>query len=131
MYPDFDWDADYVMSDGDTGIGSWAKKIWPGLKASLQCLFHVIGNLTAKLRALVAEKTVRAELRKCLKTLSWRGVWQCLRWDGPHCVHSILPSPNSLLICRRSTLTSAHIGSVVPHPRASRLPRPPSLVSIC
>jgi hypothetical protein len=42
MYPDFDWDVDYVMSDGATGIGSSAKKIWPELKAWLQCLFHVI-----------------------------------------------------------------------------------------
>ena len=71
MYLDFDWDVDYVMSDGATGISSSAKKIWPELKVWLQCLFHVIRDLTPKLRALVADKAVRAELGKHLQTLSF------------------------------------------------------------
>ena len=62
-----------MISDGATGKGSSAKKIWPELKAWLQCLFHVIRDLTAKLGALVADKIVQAELGKCLKTLSF--VW--------------------------------------------------------
>ena len=71
MYPNFVLDVDYVVSDEATCIGSSGKKIWAELKAWVQCLFHVIRNLIAKLRALVADKTVRAELRKCLKTLSF------------------------------------------------------------
>ena len=51
MYPNFDWEVDYVMSNGAIGIGSSAKKIWPELRAWLQWLFHVIRNLAAKLRA--------------------------------------------------------------------------------
>ena len=44
--------------------------------------------------------------------------------DGPQCVHKILLSLHSLLMCRRSTFSNTHIGSVVPHPWPSRLPRP-------
>ena len=73
MYPDFDWDVDYVLSDGATRIGSSANKIWSELNAWFQCLFHVIFNVTPKLRDLVAYTTVRAERRKCLEALSF--VW--------------------------------------------------------
>ena len=59
------------------------------------------------------------------------GLWKCLWRDRPQCVHSSLPSLHSLLMCRRATLTCAHIGSVVPHPPASPLQCAPSLVSIC
>ena len=72
-HPDFDWVVDYVISDGATSISSSAKKIWPELKSWLQCLFHVVRNLLAKLGALIARKIVGAKLRKCLKTLSF--VW--------------------------------------------------------
>ena len=94
MYLDFDWGVDYVMSDGATSIGSSAKKIWPELKAWLQCLFQVIRDLSAELRALVAEKTVRAELCKCLKTLSlvWSLVVFVAGWAALRAQYSTFPT---------------------------------------